>query len=308
MATLTASYIYAEREKDHIPLSADIVEAISKIKLGFVPEPRRPVPAKKKDSDQDMNWRSNVLVDMVRKVQEKDDPDYSEVLSFINKLAKSTYDKLMGQLFEKIEKRDAMFRLRITTLLFESALKMGGIEIRKPGMVSNTGFMADAYRDIIGKYPDAKEDLETQTAMFETLYDSSKVIEFPSSTDPGFDEAVNAWGKQKRLKRGFAVYVSELYARDLVSEEKMNGYVKMVLDDLKESVRRTKTNDRVQDEKNDEHINALCSFIESVAPKCKFHRQIGEILALPVSETPSLSFRFKFMLERAQKTCKDLPR
>ncbi len=277
--------IYAARALPRPSLGDDILATISKLKISFKPPFRRANFRKRQEDD---NWRNSALVAAVRKVKEKDDPDYSEIVSNINKLSKSNYTKLMTDFLERVAKRDAMFRLRVTTLLFDFGVK-------------STFFapiMADAYKDIAAAHPDALQDLATQTAMFDTLYDTAKIVVVPASSDAGYDEAIIAWTKQKEIKRGFAAFVAELYSRGLVPEETMAGFLKQVFDDLRESIRAPKTS------ANEEHVDALVRFLFAVATKVSVKSAIQQILAIPKTETPSLNFKSRFKLDDAAKASK----
>lgn len=277
--------IYAARALPRPSLGDDILATISKLKISFKPPFRRANFRKRQEDD---NWRNSALVAAVRKVKEKDDPDYSEIVSNINKLSKSNYTKLMTDFLERVAKRDAMFRLRVTTLLFDFGVK-------------STFFapiMADAYKDIAAAHPDALQDLATQTSMFDTLYDTAKIVVVPASSDAGYDEAIIAWTKQKEIKRGFAAFVAELYSRGLVPEETMAGFLKQVFDDLRESIRAPKTS------ANEEHVDALVRFLFAVATKVSVKSAIQQILAIPKTETPSLNMKSRFKLDDAAKASK----
>lgn len=277
--------IYAARALPRPSLGDDILATISKLKISFKPPFRRANIRKRQEDD---NWRNSALVAAVRKVKEKDDPDYSEIVSNINKLSKSNYTKLMTDFLERIAKRDAMFRLRVTTLLFDFGVK-------------STFFapiMADAYKDIAAAHPDALQDLATQTSMFDTLYDTAKIVVVPASSDARYDEAIIAWTKQKEIKRGFAAFVAELYSRGLVPEETMAGFLKQVFDDLRDSIRAPKTS------ANEEHVDALVRFLFAVATKVSVKSAIQQILAIPKTETPSLNFKSRFKLEDTAKASK----
>lgn len=279
---MEVSTIYAIRETPRDALPHIIADIISKLKISFKPAFRRPKPRVESNS----NWRESVLIDVVRKVREKDDADYDEVNSSINKLTKQTYEKMTAVVLSKIESRDAMFRLRATTLLFDRGIKQNFY----------APIMADLYRDIVKVHPDALQDLHAQIQMFDALYDASKVISVPASTDPGYDEAIFAWTKQKETKRSFAVLVSELYTRSLISEEIMSGFVRTVINELTESIRREKTS------VNEEHVDALVRFIFAVASKVPVIKDsVRQILTIPKSETPSLSFKSRFKLEDSLK-------
>ena len=277
--------IYAARALPRPSLGDEILALISKLKISFKPAFRR-TPRRPAASSVETNWREAALVDAVRKVREKDDADYDEVSSAMNKLSKANYTKLMTDVLERLKKRDEAFRLRVTTLLFDRGVRQTFFAT----------LMADAYKDIATAHPEALQDLATQTAMFDRLYDMENVTIVPSSTDPGFDEAIIAWTKQKEIKRGFAVYVSELYSRGLVPEETMAGFLKTVLDELATSIRSPKTS------ANEEHVDALVRFLAAVAPKMPLKGPLGAILGLPRSECPSLSMKSRFKLEDAAKS------
>ena len=283
---MDVSTIYAARNLPRPSLGDDILTIISKLKISFKPPFRRFRPVKRNDEEE--NWRNHALIAAVRKVKEKDDPDYSEIMSNINKLSKANYSKLMTDFLERIKKRDVLFRLRVTTLLFDFGIKSNFF----------APILADAYKDIVAAHPDALQDLATQTSMFGTLYDTDRIVVVPSSTEPGYDDAIIAWTKQKETKRGFAVYVSELYGRGLVSEETMTGFLKTVFDDLRDSVRAAKN------PANEEHVDALVRFLFAVSTKVAVKTSIQRLLAIPKPEVPSLSMKSRFKLEDAAKASK----
>ena len=274
--------IYAARAMPRPSLGDDILATISKLKISFKPPFRRTNFRKRPEDD---SWRNNALVAAVRKVKEKDDPDYSEIVGNINKLSKSNYAKLMTDFLGRIAKRDAMFRLRVTTLLFDFGVK-------------STFFapiMADAYKDIAAAHPDALQDLATQTSMFDMLYDTATIVTVPVSSDPGYNDAILAWTKQKEIKRGFAAFVAELYSRGLVPEETMAGFLKQVFDEMRESIREPKT------PANEEHIDALVRFLFAVAAKVPIRAGVQAVLAIPKAETLSLNMKSRFKLEDTAK-------
>lgn len=278
------SVIYAIRGLPRPSLGEDILSIIAKLKISFKPAFRRTIRSIAKKPDED-NWRNSALLSAVRKVREKDDPDYSEIVGNINKLSRSNYTKLMTDFLAKVAKRDGMFRLRVTTLLFDFGVK-------------STFFapiMADAYKDLVAAHPDALQDLVTQTSMFDMLYDTATIVVVPLSSEPGYDDAIIAWTKQKEIKRGFAAFVAELYSRGLVPEDTMMGFLTTVLDELKDSVRSPKT------PANEEHVDALVRFLFAVASKVPIQAGIKSILTIPKAEAPSLSFKSRFKIEDAGK-------
>jgi hypothetical protein len=279
------STFYTLRSSPRDPLDETIRQIISKLKISFKPSFRRPV-FKRAPAEETTNWRELALLSVHRKVREKDDLDYDEVNAFLNKLTKQTYDKMMVSIMERLDKRDSMFRLRVTTLLFDRGVTQ----------TFYASLMADAYKDIAGAYPDARQDLMVQVMMFDKLYDSANVTIVPSQTDPSYNEAIIAWYKQKERKRTFAVYVAELFSRGLIPQELMSGFVKTIADDLKESVRQPKTPTA------EEHVDALVRFVFAVAAKVpEVKDPVKQVLAIPKSETPCLNMKSRFKLDDSLK-------
>jgi hypothetical protein len=277
---MDVSSIYALRPSVKQPLPDSVVEIFSKLRTSFRPIFRR--PQRREPPVEVANWRQNVLVETLRKVREKDDPDYDEINAAINKLSKPTYSKLAEMIKSKISARDPMFRLRVTTLLFDRGIRQNFY----------ASLLADLYSDIVKAQEDARHDLATQVDMFDSLYDTSAVTIVPSSSDAGFDDALIAWTKQKETKRGFAVYTAELYSRGLIPEETMSVFVKTIVDDLRDSITQKRS------PPTEEHVDHLVRFLAAVAPKVKEVKQlVSGILAIPRTETPSLCMKSRFKLE-----------
>jgi hypothetical protein len=193
---------------------------------------------------------------------------------------------MSADILAKIESRDGLFRLRVTTLLFDRGIRQ----------TFYASIMADMYRGIVAKFPDAHNDLETQMQMFDTLYDMKNVVSVPHSSAPGYDEAILAWTKQKDTKRSFAVYVAELYSRGLVPAATMDAFVKTIAEELKEGVRATKTST------TEEHVDSLVRFLFAVAAKVPSIKVVvRELLAVSRTETPCLNLKSRFKLEDALK-------
>jgi len=275
--------IYSARDLPRPSLPDEIKDIISKLKISFKAAYRRARPTRSVETE---DWRNSVLLDVVRKVREKDDPDYDEINSFINKLTKQTYTKMITEILARIEKRDEMFRLRVTTLLFDRGIRQNFF----------ASLMADAYADIIKMFPDASGDLLSQVAKFDELYDTNKLIVVPGSEDAGYDEAIIAWTKLKETKRGFAVYVSELFARGLIPDETMTALMTHVFTDLRESLTAPKTPTK------EEHVDALVRFVFAMASKMPdIKNAIKAILAVPKADAPCLNMKSRFKLEDALK-------
>jgi hypothetical protein len=282
---MSVSELYAARALPREPIQVilELLESSLKSKTVY----RRPTfHAPPRGNADKANWRNNVLVEVARKVREKDDPDYDEINASINKVSKQNYAKIIESVLGKLTLRDAMFRLRVTTLLFDRGIRQN----------CYAPILADAYRDISKVNPDALVDLSTQIGMFDTLYDVSKVVIVPPSSDPTFNDAIIAWTKQKETKRGFAVYTSELYTRGLLPDGIMQSMVTQVADDLKESVALVKT------PQSEEHVDHLVRFLAAIAPKVPFVKPLViDILKIPRANTPSLTMKSRFKLEDAAK-------
>jgi hypothetical protein len=279
------STLYSLRSAPRPALDEAIRTIISKLKISFKPSFRRPT-FKRAPAEETTNWRELALLSVHRKVREKDDLDYDEVNAFLNKLTKQTYDKMMVAIMEKLDKRDSMFRLRVTTLLFDRGVTQ----------TFYAALMADAYKDIAGAYPDARQDLLVQVMMFDTLYDSTNVTIVPTTSDPSYNDAIIAWTKQKEKKRTFAVYVAELFSRGLIPQELMSAFVKTIADDLKESVRQAKT------PAAEEHVDALVRFVFAVAAKVpEVKDPVKQVLAIPKPEAPCLNMKSRFKLDDSLK-------
>lgn len=275
--------LYAARSNPRAELDTAIADLISRLKISFKPVFRRPfqAPRRRPDRDDSGNWREHVLVDVVRKVREKDDADYDEINAMINKLSKDNYTRLRDAALEKLGLRDEMFRLRVTTLLFDRGLHQ----------IFFAPLLATLYADIVAAYPDARNDLATQITMVDTLYEMNNVTVIPTSSDAGYDAAVIAWTKQKETKRGFAVYLAELYSRELVADDTMNAIVATIVQDLSETARLPKT------PSHEEHVDALVRFLFAVAAKVNIRDAVQALLAVPRPETPSLTMKSRFKLQ-----------
>jgi len=162
-----------------------------------------------KKQTQPENWRENALVESVRRVKERDDPEYSDIFGALNKISSRTLDKLSDQVIANIEKRDEIFRLRVTTLLFDLAITQSGY----------AHLMADCACKLVAKIPEIREDLLVQTQMFPKLYSMTETSTYPSTEDDGYADKVIEWMKMKDKRRGYAKFVTQLFVRDLVQEE-----------------------------------------------------------------------------------------
>lgn len=283
--TLSVEDMYALRECLKIVLPAVVESNISKLRrtaMIFKPfykaqkHNQRPRPID--------NWRERVLVEYVRKVKEREDPEYSEIFAIFNKITKSTLEKLSNDVIALIQKRDDSFRLRISTLLFDKA-------------ITNHVFanvMADCAMILSRTIPEIIEDLNTQICMFDTLYNMNETILFSDST-------IIEWTKQREKRRGYAKFVTELNVRNLITDECVQKGLEDVVLELDCLLRQEKT------PQTEENIHQCIVFIfetlkiipnKNMSCRILMKTAIESILE---SKPPTLIMKSRFKLEDALK-------
>jgi len=296
----TSALIYSVRFGPKIALPEGIQASIARLRL--VPaayRPTRPVRPQKYVSRKrdDGNWRSKVIADYVRKVRETDDPQYDEMFSIFNKIAGQTMDNLSALAITIIKSRDEQFRLRVTTLLFDRAIKGSAY----------AGVMADLAKRINIEIPDVSEDLELHVQMFGTLYDMSGTLIFPKLDEPDFEDKVVAWAKQKDVRRGYARFLTHLYSRELVSGQALQESMQKVIQDLNDTLVQPKS------EQSEENVTQFADFLFEIAKLLKptaielrglILSSVDTILKRPRQDLPSLNMRSRFKLEDAAKCVK----
>jgi hypothetical protein len=294
MAGLTVSQVYYVRDTAKLVLPKIVQDNIARLRISpMVFKPFHKLPARafhpKKQAD---NWRERVLVDIVRRVKEREDPEYSDIFGILNKITASSVEKLSRDAIEKIQTRDETFRLRIATLLFDKA-------------ITNHAFasvMAESARIMSAAIPDMKEDILMQVQMFPTLYNMNETLVFPSSTAPDFDNKVIEWTKQKEKRRGYAKFMMELCMRDLVSAECVKSGLQDVLNELNDVAKHART------AQSEENVGQYAMFLYESAKlakiediRCFLAESIQTILAIDKTQLQSLHMRSRFKLEDAFK-------
>jgi len=230
-------------------------------------------------------------------VRETDDPQYDEMFSIFNKIAGQTMDKLSSDAIAIIKSRDEQFRLRVTTLLFDRAIKGSAY----------AGVMADLAKKINTEIPDVSEDLEMHVQMFGTLYDMSGTLVFPKLGEPDFEDKVVAWAKQKDVRRGYARFLTHLYSRELVSGQALQESMQKVIQDLNDTLVQPKS------EQSEENVTQFADFLFEIAKLLKptaielrglILSSVDTILKRPRPDLPSLNMRSRFKLEDTAKCVK----
>jgi len=289
---LTSALLYSMRFIQKITLPEIIKQNISKLRL--VPATYRPGRFVKKVVQEQSNWREKILVEYVRRIRETDDPDYDQMFAIFNKVAKATLDTLSQEAIEILKKRDQDFRLRVTTLLFDKAIK-GSFY---------AGIMSELAVKLNAVIPEVSEDLQAQASMFGTLYDMSGTLVFPKADEEGFEDKIIAWTKQKDVRRGYSRFLTYLYIAHLVPGKILHESMQKVITDLDDTVIQTKT------ERSEENVTQYADFLFEIAkllPKTAvelrglLQTRVDSILKRPRSELPSLNMRSRFKLEDTYK-------
>jgi hypothetical protein len=293
--SLTVAQVYGVRFAEKLSLPKIVQDNIAKLRITPVAfKPYRPpvkAPYRAKPAE---NWRENALVEAVRRVKERDDPEYDEVFGSLNKIAPRTLDKLSEKVVTNIKKRDDIFRLRVTTLLFDMAISQSGYAV----------LMADCAKKLVTDIPDVRDDLLVQTKMFPKLYNMTETLTYPSSEEVGFADKVVEWMKLKDKRRGYAKFVTQLFVRELVGEQTVGECMTHVSADLTGMAKQPKTEQ--SEENTTQYVDFLFETAKILPSSAKDLRSlmntfIQSVLDIPRPDLPSLNMRSRFKLEDALK-------
>jgi hypothetical protein len=296
--SLTISQVYSVRFGVKLPLPRGVQENIARLRITPVTyKPFRPAAKQVFRPRQEPtieNWRIKSLTAYVSKINDKADKEYSEIMAILNKLSLQKIDPLTKEALAIMATRDAEFRLRVSALLFDKAITESMF----------ASLMADFALRLVVTIPDIREDLTTQLAMFPKLYNTNDTLTYPVSSEPGYDDKVILWMKQKDKRRGYAKFVTQLFVRELVSEEFMSKTIESVISDLRESAAQVKT------EQTEENTTQYVDFLfesAKVLPRsakalnARIKEDILAILAAPKPSLPSLCMRSRFRIEDTLK-------
>jgi hypothetical protein len=222
-------------------------------------------------------------VDVVRRVREREDPEYAEIFSILNKLAVSNITSLSDVAAGLMKKRDEQFRLRISALIFDKAITNH--------MFSEV--MSKCVEYLVSVFPEMKEDLTSQIEMFPVLYNMNDTVLFPASSDPDFDTNVIKWMKQKEKRRGYAKFVAYLYLNHLIQLTAIAESVQYICADLRELL-ETPKNTRT-DENIHQIANSLFEIVKLV-PDIARSPQLQETTTLALASSV-LDKRSKFKFQ-----------
>lgn len=294
--SLTVEQIYSVRFGPKLPLPGSVQDSIAGLRITAAAyKPARQVSKyHPKRHDQMENWRVKSITKYVSCIKDSGDKDYDKVFAMLNKVSSTTVTQLSNDAIEIIRKRDEEFRLRISTLLFNKAIT--------ESMFASV--MSDFAKKLNDTYPEVREDLILQATMFPKLYDINTTITYPRSTEPDFDDKVVLWMKQKDKRRGYAKFLTQLFIRDLVTEEIMVSSMENVISEMKAVAKEPKT------EQTDENTTQFVDFVyestkllptTATALRTLVKTNLAELLATPRAELPSLGMRSRFRLEDTLK-------
>ena len=297
---LTIADVYSVRFSAKLSLPKIVQENIGKLRN--TPAPYKPVKLfthkgayrhnpRFNSKIETEDWRKTALMDIVRRVKEREDPEYSEIFSIFNKISPGNLEKLSADAVGYIQKRDDTFRLRVTALLFDKS-------ITQPSFSS---VMAESARLLAIAIPEIADDLQTQVAMFPTLYNMEETITYPDSSKEDFDNKVIAWMKQKEKRRGYAKFMMELHAKDLIKEDVVKQALDQVIMELNDTIRQPSKDKTVE---NASHfVDFLFELSKTIKGPLKqsLRTSVEGVLAIPRLEVPSLNMRCRFKLEDAFK-------
>lgn len=299
--SLSVAQIYSVRFGVKLPLPGSVQDNIAKLRITAAAyKPVRHAPKhyarhhRHENSTSNENWRVKSLLGFVSRIKDGDDKDYHNIFSMLNKLGPANLTQLSSEASDIISKRDEEFRLRISTLLFNKAIT--------ESMFASV--MSDFAKKLNDVNSEIREDLILQAKMFPTLYDVNTTLTYPNSSEPGFDDKVIEWMKQKDRRRGYAKFLTQLFIRDMITEEIMVSSMENVIAEMKVIAKQPRT------EQTDENTTQFVDFIyesskllpaTAITLRNIVKLNISEFLALPRPELPSLGMRSRFRLEDALK-------
>jgi hypothetical protein len=300
--SLTVAQVYSARFGSKLPLPRSVQDNIAKLRITpvaykpFRPPPKhtsyRPRVEQPKQISE--NWREKALSKYVSRLTDKGDRDYFEIFAILNKISVSTLKHLSEQAIEIIRKRDQEFRLRVSTLLFDKAISEQMF----------AGVLADCAVKLHAEFPEIAEDFATQATMFTTLYDINTTLVYPDSSEPDFADKVVHWMTQKNKRRGYATFLTQLFVRNLITEDIMISSIRDVITELELTAKQAKC--QQTEENTTQYVDFLYES-SKVLPKTAnelkqlISSRLIPFLAVPRTEVPNLCMRSRFRLEDTLK-------
>lgn len=241
----------------------------------------------KKTASTDDNWRRELITEIKATIRTKDDADYEAVIGIVNRVVASNVNEKSSAILEILKKRDDKFRLRVVNLLFN----------RGVSMIFYAKVVADIFVFLAEHVPLIRDDLQIFCSQetFNKLFDQSLTYAFPDRDDPNFEDNVCTWSKQRELRRGFAVFSTELYIRGLIAEELIHDAITTATTGLEENVQ--KPADKLLIEAIDQIVVFMSELSKLLGTNKILHERAQEIISIPREKTPCLGMRSRFKLE-----------
>ena len=301
--SLTIAQVYSVRFGVKLPLPKGVQDNIARLRITPVAyKPFRPPPKHgsfrpKHEHVRPIladNWREKSLSTYVSILKDKGDPDYFEVFAILNKISSANMKQLSEQLIEILRKRDQEFRLRVTTLLFDKAISEHLF----------AGVLADCAVHLNNEFSEVSEDFATQAKMFSKLYDINTTLTYPLVTEDGFADKVIHWMKQKDKRRGYAKFITQLFVRNLITEDIIVASIKDVISEMIVNAKQDKSEQT--EENTTQYVDFLFESSKVLPPsaselKITIRTALVEFLAIPRPYLPNLCMRSRFRLEDTLK-------
>jgi len=300
--TLSVADIYSVRFGAKLSLPQMVQDNIAKLRIvAVIYKPIRPAHVKHSGFRNVApkphiveNWREKALVDAVRRVKERDDPEYSEIFTILNKITTSNMDKLSGEAITYMQKRDGQFRLRITMLLFDKAISQNAY----------ASVMSVFAKKLNASFPEIANDLQSQIDLFPVLYNMTQTVVFPDAVDAKFDDKLIEWSRQKDKRRGYAKFMVYLYIQNLITESSVENSIVQVLRELDDGVHQVKS---LQMEENVTQFVEFISETSILIPKNAtllrgvLRNGLVSFLKQPKESVENLNMRSRFRIEDTLK-------
>jgi hypothetical protein len=302
--SLTITQVYSARFGVKLPLPKSVQDNIARLRITpvtykpFRPPPKhngfRPRYEPQSKTVSSENWREKSLEAYVSKLTDKGDPDYHLIFSILNKISPSTLQKLSEEGVEILRKRDQEFRLRVTSLIFDKAISEDMF----------AGILADFAVILNKEFPEIAEDFTTQAKMFTKLYDINLTLTYPLLTEVNYEDKVIKWMKQKNKRRGYAKFLTQLFVRDLISEDVITSSIQDVIIEMSATAKQVKTEQT--EENTTQYVDFLFESSKVLPSSAKNLKQtirtsLLELLKLSRSDLPSLCMRSRFRVEDTLK-------
>uniref|UniRef100_A0A6C0JLR2 MIF4G domain-containing protein n=1 Tax=viral metagenome TaxID=1070528 RepID=A0A6C0JLR2_9ZZZZ len=300
--SLTIAQVYSVRCGAKLSLPKSVQDNIAKLRITPVAyKPFRPPPKHNSyrpryepKATTPENWREKSLVAYVSKLTDKGDADYFAMFGIMNKLSAANLKKLAEEGIEILRKRDQEFRLRVTNLIFDKAISEHMF----------AGVLADCAVIFQKEFPEIAEDFTIQAQMFTKLYDINTTLTYPQVMETDYEDKVVQWMKQKEKRRGYAKFLTQLFVRNLISEEVITACVEDVIAEMSIAAKQPKSEQT--EENTTQYVDFLFESIKVLPISAKTLREIiktalSNLLALPRPELPSLCMRSRFRMEDTLK-------